>query len=94
MVRCRSKLPLGLITKVVETEALISDTENLIHEILSQAPIAVRMTWEAIHRGMNLTLEESALLGADYFGLVASTEDFLVGTNAFLEKTPAFFRGR
>ncbi len=81
-------------TRCRKTEALISETENLIHEILSQAPIAVRMTWEAIHRGMNLTLEESALLGADYFGLVASTEDFLVGTNAFLEKTPPFFRGR
>jgi enoyl-CoA hydratase len=87
LVSAEEAVQLGLITKVVETEALISETENLIHEILSQAPIAVRMTWEAIHRGMNLTLEESALLGADYFGLVASTEDFRVGTNAFLEKT-------
>jgi enoyl-CoA hydratase len=94
LVTAEEAVQLGLITKVVETEALISETENLIHEILSQAPIAVRMTWEAIHRGMNLTLEESALLGADYFGLVASTEDFRVGTNAFLEKTRPSFRGR
>lgn len=94
LVTAEDAVQLGLITKVVETEALISETENLIHEMLSLAPIAVRMTWEAIHRGMNLTLEESALLGADYFGLVASTEDFRVGTNAFLEKTRPSFRGR
>jgi enoyl-CoA hydratase len=94
LVTAEEAVQLGLITKVVQTEALISETENLIHEILSQAPIAVRMTWEAIHRGMNLTLEESALLGADYFGLVASTEDFRVGTNAFLEKTRPSFRGK
>jgi hypothetical protein len=33
-----------------------------------------------------LPLEESAKLGADYFGLVASTEDFKEGTGAFLNK--------
>jgi enoyl-CoA hydratase len=52
------------------------------------------MTWEAIHRGLNLTLEESTLLGADYFGLVASTEDFREGTKSFLDKTNPSFRGR
>jgi hypothetical protein len=36
-------------------------------------------------------LEESVLLGADYFGLVASTEDLREGTTSFLEKTnPSF----
>ena len=68
---------------------MISETESLVLEILSQSPTAVRMTWEALHRGMNLTLEESALLGADYFGLVAVTEDFRAGTRSFLEKTAA-----
>ena len=60
-------------------------------DIVAQAPIAVRLTWEAMHRGLNLSVEESAPLGADFFGLVASTEDFRTGTRAFLEKTnPAF----
>src|SRR5207245_4824912 len=69
-------LQIGLVHRVVEPERLLLETESLLHEILSQSPIAVRMTWEAIHRGMNLTLEEAALLGADYFGLVASMNDF------------------
>jgi enoyl-CoA hydratase len=85
---------MGLVNRVVETEKLLQETETLVHEILSQAPVSVSMTWEAIHRGLNLTLEESTLLGADYFGLVASTEDFREGTKSFLEKTTPSFGGK
>ncbi|MCA1703653.1 MAG: enoyl-CoA hydratase/isomerase family protein, partial [Actinobacteria bacterium] len=85
---------MGLVNRVAETETLLRETEALVLEILAQAPISVRMTWEAIHRGLNLTLEESALLGADYFGLVASTEDFREGTTSFLEKTDPSFGGK
>ena len=94
LVTAEEALRIGLVNRVVEPENLLSETENLVLEILSQAPAAVRMTWEAIHRGLNLTLEESALLGADYFGLVASTEDFREGTKSFLEKTNPSFGGK
>ncbi len=40
-----------------------------------------------MHRGLNLSIEESAQLGADHFGLVAATEDFKTGTG---EETPVF----
>lgn len=85
---------MGLINKITEPETLLQETEELVREILAQAPVSVQMTWEAVHRGLNLTLEESALLGADYFGLTASTEDFREGTKAFLDKTEPFFSGR
>ena len=94
LVTAEEALRLGLINRVVEPENVLSETESLVLEILSQAPVAVRMTWKAIHRGLNLTLEESTLLGADYFGLVPSTEDFREGTKSFLEKTNPSFRGR
>lgn len=94
LVTAEEALRIGLVNKVVEAENLLSDTESLVLEILSQSPIAVKMTWEAIHRGMNMTLEESTLLGADYFGLVASTEDFREGTKSFLEKSSPSFRGK
>jgi enoyl-CoA hydratase len=85
---------IGLVNRVVEPQHLHAEAENLVQTILAQAPVAVRLTWEALHRGGNLTHEESALLGADYFGLVASTEDFREGTQAFLNKTPAVFKGK
>jgi enoyl-CoA hydratase len=94
LVTAEEALRLGLVHKVVEPENLLSETEALVREIISQSPIAVRMTWEAMHHGLNLTLEESALLGADCFGLVAATEDFREGTKAFLEKSSPSFKGR
>ena len=94
LIAAEEALQLGLVHKVVEPENLLSVAEDLLLAILSQSPVAVRLTWEAIHRGMNLSLEESALLGADYFGLVASSEDFRNGTKAFLEKKCPSFAGR
>ncbi|TKI55588.1 enoyl-CoA hydratase [Brevibacillus antibioticus] len=85
---------MGLVNRVVSRERLLAETEEVLQEILAQSPLAVKLTWDAIHRGSNLTVEESALLGADYFGLVASTEDFREGTKAFLDKTPPRFTGR
>jgi enoyl-CoA hydratase len=93
-VTAEEALRIGLVNRVVEPENLLAEAEGLVLEILSQSPIAVSMTWEAVHRGMNLTLEESTLLGADYFGLVASTEDFRAGTQSFLEKVRPSFIGR
>ena len=44
--------------------------------------------------GLNLSIEESAKLGADYFGLIAATEDFKAGTGAFLKKKAPVFKGK
>jgi enoyl-CoA hydratase len=85
---------IGLVNRVTDAEKLHQETEALVLEIASQAPVSVSMTWQAIHRGLNLSLEESALLGADYFGLVAATEDFRAGTKSFLEKTKPSFIGK
>lgn len=87
-------LAIGLVQGVVEPGALMRETEDMVRDIVVQSPIAVRLTWEALHRGMNMTLEESALLGADYFGLVAFTNDFRIGTQAFIEKKHPTFTGR
>jgi enoyl-CoA hydratase len=94
MISAEEALKFGLVNRVVERKELISETELLLNEILSQAPLAVKMTWEAMHRGLDLSLDESARLGADYFGLVAGTEDFKEGTTAFTEKRTARFKGR
>lgn len=85
---------IGLINRVTDAETLLQETEALVLEILSQAPVSVDMTWQAIHHGLNLSVEESALLGADYFGLVATTEDFREGTKSFLDKTTPSFGGK
>jgi enoyl-CoA hydratase len=85
---------LGLISRVVEPAALRDEALALAQEILAQAPLAVALTWEGLHRGADLPLDEAARLAADQFGLVAASEDFRIGTQAFLSRTPATFVGR
>lgn len=94
MIGAEEAMRLGLVSRVSEPEELQTEGEQLLREILENAPIAVNLTWEAIHRGLNMTLDESAKLGTDYFGLTASTEDFRSGTDAFLQKLKSSFAGR
>jgi len=94
MVDANEALQIGLVNRVTEEANLKSEGEKLLQEILQNSPVAVNLTWEAIHRGLDLPIDESTKLGADYFGLVASTEDFRIGTKAFLNKEKANFTGR
>ena len=82
---------IGLIHRVVPAENLIKEGEALLDQILRNSPTAVNLTWQAIHRGLEVSLDESTQVGADFFGLAASTDDFREGTNAFLNKrTPCY----
>jgi len=94
MINANEALQAGLVNRVTAPENLFNEGEKLLEEILSNAPIAVNFTWEAIHRGLDLPIDESAKLGTDYFGLVASTEDFRNGTQAFLQKESPVFKGK
>ena len=94
MISAEEALNMGLVNRVVEPAWLIPECENLLKEILAQSPLAVRLTWEAMHRGLDVGIDESARLGADYFGLVASTGDFREGTFSFIKKKKPLFRGR
>ncbi|WP_426340583.1 enoyl-CoA hydratase-related protein [Pseudoduganella sp. S-14] len=95
IIDAEEALRIGLVQQVASPDALMDAARAILVEILDQSPDAVRLTWEALHRGMNMTLEESAGLGADYFGLVAATENFRIGTEAFVKKVaPDYTRKR
>jgi enoyl-CoA hydratase len=86
-------LRIGLVQQVTRPDELMDAARAILYDILDQSPEAVRLTWEALHRGLNMTLEESADLGADYFGLVAATENFRLGTQAFIKKVAPEYSG-
>ncbi len=94
MVSAQRAFEIGLVNLVMESDSLQVEGEKLMDEIVCNAPVAVKFTWEALHRGLNLTLEESAKLGVDYFGQIAATDDFREGTGSFLHKTDPTFTGR
>ena len=85
---------IGLINRVVKREALLDDAKSLAKKILAAGPIAVRMTIEAVNRGLELPLEEGLAGEAALFGQIAATSDMKEGTAAFLEKRPAKFTGK
>ena len=93
-VDAEEALRIGLVQEIAEPTRLMAAAESVAREILDQSPVAVRLTWAALHRGLNMTLEESAELGADYFGLVAASEDFRIGTAAFVEKRRPAWTGQ
>lgn len=93
-VTAAEALNIGLVHDVVEPDELLATAEALAGELMARSPAAVRLTWEMLHRGSNLSLEESVRLGADHFGLVAASDDFRVGTQAFLDGRAPVYAGR
>lgn len=86
MVDAEKALEYGLINRVTEPDTLRNEGEKLLEEVLANPAEAVNLTWQAIHRGLDASIDESARLGADFFGLVASTEEFRERTGAFLRR--------
>ncbi len=93
-VSARRAFEMGLVTSVAEQGRLQEEGEILMGEILSNSPVAVHFTWEAMHRGLDLSIEDSTRLGADYFGLIAATDDFRAGTGAFINREKPVFKGK
>ncbi|UCG64097.1 MAG: hypothetical protein JSW12_15785, partial [Deltaproteobacteria bacterium] len=69
-------------------------TMAMAREMASKGPVALRYAKEAIHKGMDLTLEQGLRLEADLYFLLHTTKDRTEGIRAFQEKRPPRFEGR
>ena len=87
-------LRIGLVNRVVDPEALLDTARALLSLILTNAPVAVALTMEAVDIGISCGQEEGLRFESTAFGLAAATEDRREGAKAFLEKRPAEFIGR
>jgi enoyl-CoA hydratase len=84
----------GLVNRVVPAADLMAEAVTLATTLAGKAPIAVRYIMEAVETGLELPLPAAQVLEATLFGLAASTGDMREGTQAFLEKRQAAFRGQ
>jgi enoyl-CoA hydratase len=94
MVDASEAYRLGLVDRVVPAAELMDQVKALAHTIASKAPVALSLIKEAVNRGMEMPLDDANAFEAFAFGLVATTEDRLEGTSAFLEKRKPQFKGR
>lgn len=83
---------IGLVNKVVPQAELMATAMEMMKGILSRGPVAVRLCIDAVHRGLDMDLDNGLNLEAQLFGVVASTADMKEGLNAFMEKRPAQFK--
>jgi len=94
MISAAESLRIGLVNRVVPSSELRSVCESLAKKIMGNAPQAVRFTLQAVHQGLDSTLEAGQFLEATLFGMCCATEDMKEGTKAFLEKRAADFKGK
>jgi enoyl-CoA hydratase len=85
---------IGLVNTVVPPGELVAVGMDMAGEMATKGPIALRYAKEAIHRGMDLTLEQGLRLEADLYLLIHTTRDRTEGITAFREKKTPRFRGK
>jgi len=85
---------IGLVNEVVPNASVIARTEEILNQIIANAPLAVKFSLEAVNKGAETSLAEGLIIEASLFALCAGTEDKKEGTSAFLEKRAPQFRGR
>jgi enoyl-CoA hydratase/carnithine racemase len=94
MIGAQEAYRIGLVNEIVPAANLIARAEEILKQIAANAPVAVRLSLEAVNKGMDTSQSEGFALEASYFGLCAATDDKKEGTSAFLEKRAPQFHGR
>jgi enoyl-CoA hydratase len=94
MISAQEAHRIGLVNEIVPAAELITRAEAILRKIAANAPIAVKLSLEAVNKGLETSQDQGLALEASYFGLCAATEDKKEGTVAFLEKRAPQFHGR
>ena len=85
---------IGLVTKVVPHDDLMTVTREMAGRIAKMPPVAVRMTKEAVRKGINYNLAALGEYHAHALGVLFATEDFREGSTSVLERRQPVFKGR
>jgi 2-(1,2-epoxy-1,2-dihydrophenyl)acetyl-CoA isomerase len=83
----------GLVSRVYDDEALISETMKLARELAGGPTCALGLTRKLYWESEDNSFEEQIDLEQRLQRIAGSTKDFREGVQAFLEKRPAVFRG-
>ncbi|MCP4757201.1 MAG: hypothetical protein GY866_40575 [Proteobacteria bacterium] len=85
---------IGLVNRIAPPAQLLSTVMEIAGQMADKGPLSLEYAKEAIHKGMDLTLDQGLRLEADLYYLLHTTRDRTEGINAFREKRKARFEGK
>ena len=94
LVDAQEAYRIGLVNEVVPATNLIARAEAVLNQIISNAPLGVKYSIDAVNKGLEGTVAEGLLIEASLFAICAGSEDKQEGTSAFLAKRAPQFKGR
>lgn len=93
-VKAEEALQMRLVNKIVEPEALLEESINMMKEITKHALIAVGFAKMAINRGLEMDIANGLELEKDAAAITFATDDKDEGMSAFVEKRKAVFKNK
>ena len=87
-------LSMGLITRVVQPEALDAETARIVDSLAAKSPIGMKIGKEAFYAMADMPFEEAVDFLSGKIAEVAATEDAREGITAFVEKRKPDFKGK
>jgi enoyl-CoA hydratase/carnithine racemase len=85
---------IGLVSEAIPESTFATRIDEIIQGLLGKGPIALRLGKEAVHKAMDLTLDQGMRLEEDLYALLQTTCDRAEGVQAFLAKRQPTFTGQ
>jgi enoyl-CoA hydratase/carnithine racemase len=83
---------MGLVSEVVEPEALVERAQTLAAAIAANPPHAVRLTKQLMRASQNASLDELLDKSASYQAICHAEPDHAEAIEAFFDKRPGNYR--
>jgi enoyl-CoA hydratase/carnithine racemase len=93
-IDAREAQRIGLVNETIAADAFAARVDEILTGLLGKGPIALRLGKEAVHKAMDLTLDQGIRLEEDLYALLQTTHDRAEGIRAFLGKRTAKFVGQ
>jgi enoyl-CoA hydratase len=93
MISAAEAHAMGLVNKVCVQDQLMDEVLNVAKLIVSKGKISLRAAKQAINAGMDVDLNTGCRIEIDAFAICLASSDAKEGTQAFLEKRAADFKG-